>query len=252
MFSQQEIGHACIRTRFTCALVVFVKKSLPVLALFPLVVLTAMACVLPAILSQVDSKAFPTESASSRLLQILFQDDFSNPTSGWNINSDSEGINGYANGGYRIYVNNANWYLWSTPGFNFTDVIVEVEAVRVAGPEENDFGVICRYKDGSNFYKLVLGSDGYYGVSKVIGGKEQLVGMEKMQLNNDVIKRGVGATNQLRVECVGEHLTLLANGQILADVKDAELTSGDIGLIAGAYDTPGVDILFDNLKVIKP
>jgi hypothetical protein len=42
------------------------------------------------------------------------------------------------------------------------------------------------------------------------------------------------------------------NGQILADVKDSDLSDGDIGLIASTFDESGVDILFDNFVVTRP
>jgi hypothetical protein len=42
------------------------------------------------------------------------------------------------------------------------------------------------------------------------------------------------------------------NGIQLFEVTDSDFSSGDVGVIAGAYDTPGVEILFDNFAVLKP
>jgi len=100
-----------------------------------------------------------------------------------------------------------------------------------------------------NFF--TVGNDGYYGISKLINGEETLIGMDQMQFNDAAIKLG-GAANHLTAECVGGSLTLTVNGTILADVKDSDLSSGDVGLIAGTYDTPGVDIVFDNFVVTRP
>jgi len=36
------------------------------------------------------------------------------------------------------------------------------------------------------------------------------------------------------------------------EVKDTELVSGDVGLIAGTYNEPGTDIRFDNFIVRQP
>jgi len=41
------------------------------------------------------------------------------------------------------------------------------------------------------------------------------------------------------------------NDQMLAVAQDDELGPGDAGLIAGAFDEGGVDIAFDNFRVIK-
>jgi hypothetical protein len=72
----------------------------------------------------------------------------------------------------------------------FMDVRIEVDAVKMAGPDLNDIGVICRYKDPSNFYFFSVSSDGYYGVSKVINGQEQWIGMEYPQQDKDTIQTG--------------------------------------------------------------
>lgn len=193
-----------------------------------------------------------TPSASSTTPPtVLLEDDFSDTGSGWTTFSDEEGINDYQDGGFRILVNRENYYFWSNPSLTYTDVIMEVDGKKLAGPDENDYGLICRYQDAANFYFFTIGSDGYYGVSKYFNGEETLVGMTEMGQNTSVIQGG-DATNHIRVTCKGNSLTLEVNGTILVDVADSDLTSGDIGLIAGTYDTPGVDVLFDNLVVIKP
>jgi hypothetical protein len=47
-------------------------------------------------------------------------------------------------------------------------------------------------------------------------------------------------------------LTFYVNGFQIAQTQDAALSSGDIGLIAGTFGEPGVDILFDNFVVLQP
>ena len=74
--------------------------------------------------------------------------------------------------------------------------------------------------------------------------------MEAMQ-PSEAIRPGT-ALNQLRADCVGESLTLYVNGQLVAQVQDGAFPSGNVGLIAGTYDTLGVDIFFDNLVVREP
>jgi len=183
--------------------------------------------------------------------KVLFQDDFSDTSSGWDRINETEGVNDYVDDGYRIFVNKQDWYKWGNPGLNFTDVIIDVDAKKIAGPEENDYGVICRYKDEDNFYFFTIGSDGYYGVSRMSNGEESLVGMDQLEFNDTAINLG-DASNHIRAKCVGDKLTLTVNGTVLADVKDANIASGDVGLIAGTYDEPGADILFDNFTVAQP
>jgi hypothetical protein len=47
-------------------------------------------------------------------------------------------------------------------------------------------------------------------------------------------------------------VSLYVNGEQLAQVQDARLTHGDVGLLAGSFDDPGVDVIFDNFVAIQP
>jgi hypothetical protein len=125
-----------------------------------------------------------------------------------------------------------------------------VEATKLGGPDDNDFGLICRYIDEETFYGFLISSDGYYGITKRNKSDHQVINAETMQFS-DVIKRG-DATNKIRAECIGNRLLLWANGEKLAEVIDDDYSAGDVGLLAGSFDKIGVDILFDNFVMTKP
>jgi hypothetical protein len=181
---------------------------------------------------------------------VLFQDDFSDTSSGWDRVNVEEGVTDYAEGVYRIYVNTDSTDVWANPGLNFTDTIIEVKAEKVGGPDDNDFGVICRYEDTNNFYFFILSSDGYYGVGRVLDGVQELLGEEEL-MPSEAINIG-NETNDVKADCVGSTLTLYANGTQLTSVQDSSFTSGDVGLLAGTFDTPGTDIHFDDFVVRQP
>ena len=182
--------------------------------------------------------------------RLLFQDDFSDAKSGWDSLSNEDGITDYDNGQYRILVNTTNTDVWANPGLNFTNTIIEVDATKAGGDDNNDLGVICRYKDSNNFYFFVISSDGYYGIGKFKDGQQVLVGMESMP-PTDAVRQG-NATNHIQAECNGSTLRLVVNGQQLAETTDSDFTSGDAGLLAGSFENPGTDILFDNFIVREP
>jgi hypothetical protein len=190
------------------------------------------------------------ETDSGQPSNVLFQDDFSDPSSGWDRVNEEEGITDYMDGAYRIFVNTRNTDVWSNPRLNFDDTQIEVDAKKVGGDDNNDFGVICRYKDTNNFYFFLISSDGYYGIGKILDGEQLLIGDEQMQPNED-INQG-NATNKLRADCVGNKLSIHVNGVLLAEHQDDSFTSGDVGLVAGSFNNPGTDIHFDNFIVRKP
>jgi hypothetical protein len=181
---------------------------------------------------------------------VLFSDDFSNTSSGWDRQTTSEGVTDYADGAYRIYVNETNMDYWANPGESFADVRVEVEATKVGGPDDNDLGVICRYVDIENFYFGLISSDGYAVIGKVKDGEQAGISSDGMDPVEGI---NLGdATNLIRMDCVGEALTLYVNGTQIASVADSDFAKGDVGLMAGTYDITGTDIHFDNFIVRQP
>jgi hypothetical protein len=207
-----------------------------------LLLLAAMACSLVADLIPGDETPLPED--------VLFRDDFSDPSSGWDRVDTADGVTDYQDGRYRILVNTPNTDVWANPGLAFGDVIVEVDATKAGGPDDNDFGVICRYQDIENFYFFLLSSDGYYGIGRVVDGEQTLIGDDQLY-PDDAIRQGE-ATNHIRADCVGSSLTLHINGVELAEVQDDTFASGDVGLLAGTFDQPGTELLFDDFVVKRP
>lgn len=182
--------------------------------------------------------------------ETLFQDDFSNPTSGWDRIQDPDGQTDYIDGKYHIVVNTADTDVWANPGKKYGDVIIQVTAAKVNGTDDNDFGIICRYVDLDNFYFLVISSDGYYGIGKVKDGKNILVNREEMQPSEDIRKGG--ETNTIWAGCVGSTLSLSVNGKQLDTQQDSEFITGDVGLLTGTFGEAGVEVEFDDFKVKMP
>jgi hypothetical protein len=179
---------------------------------------------------------------------ILYQELFTDNTSGWDRVLNDGGIMDYDNGGYRFLIRQPKVNYWSTPGKYFGDVRVEADVTRLNGPEENRAGLMCRYQNG-NHYFFIISTDGFYGVGKFINGQTTLIGQESMVPSDFVLVDGV---NHLRADCVGNTLTFYVNFNQLASVQDSDLPAGDIGMLAGAFNEPNVDVLFQNFVVIQP
>jgi hypothetical protein len=182
--------------------------------------------------------------------KILFKDDFSNTTGGWNTHEDTLSSLAYDNGGFRFTANVPDYQFWSVPGLNFKDVQVFTHALKISGSDNNLFGVLCRYRDEKNYYAFVISSDGYYGIYKVLEGNKSLINQESLGFS-EVIERG-NAINQIHAICQDDQLSLLVNNTPLLQVTDRDLPYGDVGLITGNYSESGIDILFDNFIVAKP
>jgi hypothetical protein len=181
--------------------------------------------------------------------ELPWADDFSDPASGWQAESDTSAEVGYHEGVMRILVRVPNRLAWASAGREFSDFHLAVEATHVAGPEDNEYGVLVRMQDAGHFYRFSVSGDGYYLVSKYGGGEWVALGGDWTP--SDAIHLGAVA-NLLEVACQGVTMTFVVNGVELAQVEDGGYSRGDIGLYAGSFFEPDVEVHFDNLRVEKP
>jgi hypothetical protein len=114
---------------------------------------------------------------------------------------------------------------------------------------KNLFGLVCRSSNSEDFYFFAISSDGYFGLGKVKNARVVLLGQEMMAYSPAILQ---GNPNHLRFDCIGQTLKGYVNGQVIATSQDADFSSGEVGLVAGAQDSPGVDVAFDNFVVYKP
>ncbi len=179
---------------------------------------------------------------------ILYQDDFSDPASGWFVANEPDYSAGYTNGAYEIAIVPENFFVWSSSGQSFGDALITVTAFPSGPTGEGDLGVICRYQDGDNYYALEVSEDGYFTIWKYESGKYfSLVDWELAQsLPAD------GSALTINAACVGDTLILAANGVTLAEVTDGAFTEGEVGLIAGTFETGNLAVTFDDFMVHAP
>jgi len=180
--------------------------------------------------------------------QMLYHEDFSDNTSGWDRLANDGGIMDYDSGGYRILVRQPKLNFWSTPEKNFGDVRVEADVTKLNGPDENRIGLMCRYQR-DHYYFFIISSDGFYAIGKFTGGQTLLIGQEQMQALELVVLNSI---NHLRADCIGNTLTFYVNFNQVASMQDSDFITGDVGVLAGSFAQPGVDVLFQNFVVIQP
>lgn len=180
--------------------------------------------------------------------EILFEDDFTYDT-GWYTDKGDDFSFEYAHGGYRISVDILNAPIWSIRERYYSDVRLEVDAVQLSGAQDGYYGLVCRHNDSDNYYALVIGSDGSFGIAKSQDGEFEFI--ETGTAPPGVINPGE-AVNRVRADCVGDTMTLYANDQKLSELRDVDFEFGYIGLIAGTRLSGGVVVLFDNFTIYQP
>jgi len=133
----------------------------------------------------------------------------------------------------------------------FADFVMEVDATQVEGVDDNGYGMVFRYTDGSDeYYVFAISGDGFY-VFAFDGVKMDSPEILLDWTESSAINQGT-QTNHLKVVAVGGKFQLYVNDQFLNEVQDARISSGTVGFFVLSSDAGGSHISFDNLKVSAP
>ncbi len=185
---------------------------------------------------------------------FLFADEFDGREQcGWALYSQGGAVVDIQDDALRISSSQIGEIWWTNPGRRFDDSIITVVARQANGPDNNAYGVICRYQNEQNFYIFLISGDGYYAIGKYQSGSDRIIYLtEDGQYQfSDVINQGV-ATNQIRVSCVGNQLGLAVNGIALLTVTDSAFATGDVGLGVSTL-SPGTAVVeFDTIRIMEP
>jgi hypothetical protein len=190
----------------------------------------------------------PEEETPVPSPSLSYEDDFSNPHSGWISESREDREEIYKDGEYHILVKKYDWAacVWNRNAGQFADFTLEIDARLISGPNQSSYGVIFRVQHtlAENYYRFLVSENGYY----LIGTRTNdiwtvLQDWEK----SDFIETG-NSTNHLKVVCQGSQIEVYVNEHHLATVTDDAFASGYVGIIV---DTPEPDTLvaFDNISI---
>jgi hypothetical protein len=126
------------------------------------------------------------------------------------------------------------------PEKSLQDVAMTVRVKWVSGATDYGVGLICRYRNNSEYYLLSVLTGGRYNIVKYrdVGGKPKPTSLTKGIQFNDAVE---DHANDLSARCVGDNptrLTLMANDVELDSVDDPEgIESGNIGVRMGSYES---------------
>ena len=181
----------------------------------------------------------------------IFEDNFSNSNGWYKYTGDEYGFK-YVKETYHIYNKILNAAIWSIRDVNYHNIKIEVDGKRVDGPDDGYYGVVCRLKDeGDNYYALVIGDDGFYGIGRMKDGEFEF--LEDGIDEKGIINQGKNHMNRVCGVCNGKRLTLFANGEELLQVIDNTFNSGNVGMVVGnKLSGVGMEVEFDNFAILNP
>jgi hypothetical protein len=186
---------------------------------------------------------------SSGQENLLFQDDFSNPASGWTT-QQSEGITlEYAESGFRIFVDNQvlpNAYPSAMIERTFGDVRIEADVRRISGSDSAKAALICRRADPNHY---VLGDIDANGIARLGTFADDLFDILGYEEGTAGLQEG---SNHLRLDCIGSTAALYVNGTLVVSAEVDGPSQGSVGFAAGRSGEGQSDFRFDHFIVYKP
>jgi hypothetical protein len=142
---------------------------------------------------------------------------------------------------------NDEWGISSIPPLkNFYLEILFTTAEACSGLDR--YGVIFRAPEPNQGYVFTISCDGRYRLYIWDGMRYQPIQEWK---NSPHIKTGVNQTNRLGVYAIGNTLKLYANGQLLSEYVDDTFSEGRFGVLVGAEQTSGFEVIFDEAAYWK-
>jgi hypothetical protein len=133
----------------------------------------------------------------------------------------------------------------------FSDFVLEVEAARVDGTNNNGYGLLFRGEQDIA-YAFLVSSDQYYCLTYInLANLEEDYGLLGCWLPLAEINGGSHANN-LRVVAIDNRLELYVNDILVGSLLEGTQLSGKIGFVASAYEGNGTQITFDNVRVTEP
>jgi hypothetical protein len=193
----------------------------------------------------------PSASATAqRAKGLLFEDDFSSPSTGWKRLSDENSDSNYANGEYSITLKKSNWQTWrvNTEAGRFADMTLDIDARLVSGLFQNGYGVLFRVQDDNNFYRFLISGQGEFRIDKRVDGNVHIL---QKYTRSPIINQG-NLTNHLKIVCRSRKTDLECNGHPLYSFSDDSFSEGFIGVAVSTALTamdPTTTVNFDNLKI---
>jgi YVTN family beta-propeller protein len=183
--------------------------------------------------------------------QLVFEDDFSNPGSGWFVGTDEKQEKKYENGEYSMFSKLTDTMVWQWDPYTYKkglkDFTVEVDIRSLTTESQHAGGIVFRYQDNDNYYSYFVSNGGYYRIGKKILGKWTYM---KNWTYSPYIKTGDNM-NHLKVICTGTQIEVYINDYKLAEATDNSLTVGKILLTSCTWDIPGSHHHFDNFKLYE-
>ncbi|GAB4574653.1 MAG: hypothetical protein Kow0077_22310 [Anaerolineae bacterium] len=195
-----------------------------------------------------------TTTTGGEAMGALYTDTFDSPGTWW-VGTDENGEVWIEDGMLHVLNYTSAQYTANTnAGLDFGDFILTVDSTMLGGALDNWHYFSFRYLDAANHYRVGYSADGWFMGEVRRDG--EIVEEWALPTQTSAIVQGLGATNQVRIEAIGNAVRFYVNDQLLIDTVVAPenaIPAGDIGLaVASMSGADYSEVGFDNLVIMAP
>ena len=232
-------------------------------------ILTSTGCAgnVPATVSEPTSSPAPVASAVPSAVSvettptavpvsdsnILYQDDFTNPATGWPEDKFDNYFIGYHEPEYyhiEVTSPNSKTTVFQPQKKSFEDITIELDVLTVSAKTaaEGDFryGLAFR-RSGDQYYAFTISPrTKKWFVLK--NSPSQLTVLAE-GIDNNIHE--LDKDDALRVDAQGANFVFHINDEVVGQATDPDYASGEIGFYVESFDAPNAHIHFDNLVIRK-
>jgi hypothetical protein len=242
-----------MKHRFVLATLIFILitsgcGNIPSLATEPAASPDAVASAAP---SPVGGESTPTTAPVASDPNVLYQDDFTNPATGWSEDKFDNYFIGYHEPEYyhiEITSPNSKTTVFEPQKQQFDDATIELDVLTVSAKTaaEGDFryGLAFR-RSGDQYYAFTISprSKKWFVLKS---SPNELTVLAEGTDNN---LHDLDNDDTLRVDAQGANFVFHLNDQLIGQATDADYASGEIGFYVESFDSSNTHIHFDKLTI---
>ncbi len=184
---------------------------------------------------------------------VIFEDDFTDPTSGWQELEIDTQVSGYhAPDFFHLESSQPAQWVLSTRGVDFKDVSVETNVlVDNTGTDEGLFryGLAVRANEEGFLAFTVSPRTGTWAVLEAKDDGSGVLTVSTITEGRDPTIKGFGARDTLRVDMDGSNFDFVVNGRLLTRLPAESGSGGDSGFYVETFDESKAHVHFDDFFV---
>ena len=194
----------------------------------------------------------PTATAAPVIdANVLYQDNFTNPATGWPEDKFDNYFIGYHEPEYyhiEVTSPNSKTTVFEPQKTSFEDNTIELQVLtnstKTAQTGDFRYGLAFR-RSGDQYYAFTISPR----TKKWFALKNSPSELTVLAEGTDDNIHDLDTDDSLRVDMQGSNFVFHINDEIVGEVKDADYASGEIGFYVESFDSANTHIHFDNLVI---